>query len=592
MKNSFKIIDRYANFNPGISLFSGSFFVFLFTFWSVLSGAFYFGYKKNEESHQRHLVIRKEKAKEHLIRIVSIYNEYLVSLYNNLDLKSGEQVATFLSQLGEDKERLNWEKINSYSKENNLLISLIDTESTEIIESTKLSKLGDKLSDWPGAHYFLRQLKPKRVNYRYGFNDRDKHLRLFMKVKWGNGKYVWSVRFKPIENDAMDNLIYLLKHPGEYDPIIKTTGLYSANKVTLHGINGLSLTDFLTENKDLDLEKTQVIGGPLGNKVITEWHVFERDDNNPYAKYTIKYFGVGYDLGFVDSKIQMENRFLFNIYLATIFLSLVLALLISYGISHSVYLIIGSIKKIDNIEKNQIQIPRIWNKELNLLSHTIEDLYCKLLAESRKSRKLAVDILNAKDLERRKISRDLHDTVGQLLVAAKLALGENNPNKAKQLILDASEELYSIYDELEPRHLDSMSLPESIRSYLLKFFPQNLVYHISSDDLSFLSSKSKIAIYKIAQEAIANVCKHANNPESIEISLKVCKRFLTMRIINSLIRSENLENNKVSGRGLRNISLRAESLKGSSCASRNEDEFILEVILPMDELGAELCYQS
>ena len=71
---------------------------------------------------------------------------------------------------------------------------------------------------------------------------------------------------------------------------------------------------------------------------------------------------------------------------------------------------------------------------------------------------MATEILSAKDDERRAISRDLHDSVGQLLVAAKLKIINNKKKEAEETLALASEELRNIYDELEPRSLEIMGL--------------------------------------------------------------------------------------------------------------------------------------
>ena len=74
----------------------------------------------------------------------------------------------------------------------------------------------------------------------------------------------------------------------------------------------------------------------------------------------------------------------------------------------------------NNIE-SKITIPSVWNKQLNNLSITINALIKKLYERNEQAKKLAVETLTATDKERRAISRDLHDSVGQLLVVADLA---------------------------------------------------------------------------------------------------------------------------------------------------------------------------
>ena len=89
------------------------------------------------------------------------------------------------------------------------------------------------------------------------------------------------------------------------------------------------------------------------------------------------------------------------------------------------------------------------------------------------------------------ISRDLHDSVGQLLVAAKLKIINNKKKEAEETLALASEELRNIYDELEPRSLEIMGLGDALEWYLLKFFPDDFPYHIDVKLAEKLPTKIK-----------------------------------------------------------------------------------------------------
>ena len=135
--------------------------------------------------------------------------------------------------------------------------------------------------------------------------------------------------------------------------------------------------------------------------------------------------------------------------------------------------------------------------------------------------------------ERRRIAREIHDGVAQTLAFSALQLDlvskliEKDKEKALGKITDIKSTLRELIKELRrsifalrPVDLDSYGLAETIRRYCLDYGEQNDVkVEIDIEQIPELSKKLEITIFRIFQEAMHNVAKHAR-AKTIKISLK------------------------------------------------------------------------
>ena len=129
-------------------------------------------------------------------------------------------------------------------------------------------------------------------------------------------------------------------------------------------------------------------------------------------------------------------------------------------------------------------------------------------------------IVEAQELERQRVARDLHDSVNQLLFSAKYRLNSTDAQNAdttcetlKQVttIIDkAIAEIRAISRNLRPSELDDLGLGAALRS-LAKGFQSR--HGIATRCRCFLHQRVRpdvqMALYRIAQEALANVARHA-----------------------------------------------------------------------------------
>lgn len=143
------------------------------------------------------------------------------------------------------------------------------------------------------------------------------------------------------------------------------------------------------------------------------------------------------------------------------------------------------------------------------------------LHATREAQALARQRLAVQEDERQRLSRDLHDDIGQLLTAAKLQLAWLSRRIDKGLEGPASE-LGATLDEslgkirnlstlLHPRQLDELGLEASVRAYLIKALalsPLKWTFDCNQR-LEGISAPLSIAVFRILQEAVTNCLRHA-----------------------------------------------------------------------------------
>ncbi len=156
--------------------------------------------------------------------------------------------------------------------------------------------------------------------------------------------------------------------------------------------------------------------------------------------------------------------------------------------------------------------------EINRLSASFTRLLDRIEDERRRSGQLA---MRAQEEERRRLARDLHDEVNQALTAILLrleALAQDTPPERapelaelKRLVNQAMEELLTLARQLRPSALDDHGLVPAVQAQLKRFSAQTGVElrMRTEGDPNELPEVVQTAIFRVAQEALTNVARHA-----------------------------------------------------------------------------------
>jgi signal transduction histidine kinase len=154
-------------------------------------------------------------------------------------------------------------------------------------------------------------------------------------------------------------------------------------------------------------------------------------------------------------------------------------------------------------------------------------------------RTLSVRLLELQDQERRKFSRELHDSLGQYLVGAKMnlaMLGKSLPDNAMiaeclKLLDQAMTETRTISHLLHPPLLDETGFASAARWYVEGFakrsgIPTGLDM---PEDLGRLPSSLELALFRVLQEGLTNVHRHSKSKKA-DVSLRLSEDKVVLRV--------------------------------------------------------------
>jgi signal transduction histidine kinase len=137
--------------------------------------------------------------------------------------------------------------------------------------------------------------------------------------------------------------------------------------------------------------------------------------------------------------------------------------------------------------------------------------------------KAARDIIAAEELERQRIARELHDGIGQMFSAVKLNLSgiahraqdkgwpdEQLLDKTLQIVDESCREVRTISHQMMPNVLLKLGLAAAVRDFVNKIDDERLKISLETFGLNTsLGAETEHIIYRIIQECVNNVIKHA-----------------------------------------------------------------------------------
>ena len=153
--------------------------------------------------------------------------------------------------------------------------------------------------------------------------------------------------------------------------------------------------------------------------------------------------------------------------------------------------------------------------EVNELVRAFNQMLERLEVERRESGRRA---LQAQEAERRRIASGLHDEVGQVLTGVLLQLDDE---ETKQAVRQALNEVRRIARELRPEMLEQLGLVSALTELSRRFAESSgiRVERTFSSDLPPLSDEAELAVYRVAQESLTNVARHAGATQ-VELALE------------------------------------------------------------------------
>jgi signal transduction histidine kinase len=170
--------------------------------------------------------------------------------------------------------------------------------------------------------------------------------------------------------------------------------------------------------------------------------------------------------------------------------------------------------------------------------------YEKKTAELDKKRKLLLEkIINLQEDERKIISMELHDEIGQSLTGVKLNLKsletvvENVEIKERitdlhKQVTDSLKTIHDLVVDIGPRFLEGDNIGEILKRYAKEYqqrYGMNVTLEIDVSESMDIVDQAKASIFRIMQEALTNIAKYAQATD-IYISLETAKNHLLLII--------------------------------------------------------------
>jgi PAS domain S-box-containing protein len=144
---------------------------------------------------------------------------------------------------------------------------------------------------------------------------------------------------------------------------------------------------------------------------------------------------------------------------------------------------------------------------------------------------LSARLLTAQEEERRRLAIELHDDLGQVLTAVKINLESVGRKLDAQFASDLADAVATVDEAMErtrdlafdlrPAVLDDFGLTSALRWYTRRFTRDTgIEVHISADEAPRLETALETACFRVAQEALTNVLRHAQ-ARNVTVALHV-----------------------------------------------------------------------
>jgi len=210
---------------------------------------------------------------------------------------------------------------------------------------------------------------------------------------------------------------------------------------------------------------------------------------------------------------------------------------------------------------------------------------------------LTASILQAEENERRRFAADLHDGLGQILTAARYNLSgiadERHWNEEDKAVLDKTialinegcKEVRTVSHNILPTALLKNGLSHAVKDFIDRIDQKKITVNFSATGLEEkLPTQTEVIIYRMIQEAVNNVIKHAHATK-LDISLILDASGFSMSIEDNGVGFNLDQVGKTKGMGLKSIKTRTAYLKGClEIDTRPGKGTLISLHIPPDEM--------
>ena len=251
------------------------------------------------------------------------------------------------------------------------------------------------------------------------------------------------------------------------------------------------------------------------------------------------------------------------------------------------------------------QLRSMLEERVHERTRQLETKNLELVKQADVVRELSARLLQIQDEERRRIARELHDSVGQMLAAVNMNLAQVemeadrlSPEAAKSLanntglLQEISKEIRTISHLLHPPLLDEVGLQSALEWYIEGFSERSKI-NVSlelPDNFGRLPRNLEITLFRVVQECLTNIHRHSgSSTASIRVARSQDQVRLEIKDHGKGIPAETqsaMASGRLSGVGLRGMSERLRQMGGQLDVQSTGQGTLVSAILPIEVLPA------
>jgi signal transduction histidine kinase len=320
---------------------------------------------------------------------------------------------------------------------------------------------------------------------------------------------------------------------------------------------------------------------------------------------------MGFSLSLMDDAISKSRNRGITIALIEIILTIIVTIFIGLGLTRRLSTLSKAAAEVE-AGNYSVSVPTETNDEVGKTAAAFNNMVAEmskrtqqLLQEEEKTHQLLNEnrlliqkSLEVQEEERKNLARELHDELGQCITAIQAdakSIRDLSPQYDQRIvtsadaILDVSAHVYDVVHSmmhlLRPSVLDNLGLVEALKDEIHdwnKRNPKTSCIHTFNGDLSSLGERTNISIYRIVQECLTNITKHAHAAH-VNIKLENDTKKLHLTINDDGVGMTDDPTSRHLGLGLIGMRERIQALNGLFLyETSSEDGFRISIHIPLD----------
>ena len=370
---------------------------------------------------------------------------------------------------------------------------------------------------------------------------------------WNNIAIIHSTHTDRLRDTAASMIEQIANTSGKYILAVDYASLeeYLKNIITYKELSYIVILD-RDDNAVITLGKAAPATKKPDDKhpALVKDGIYDISQNIMVADQFMGHVLTGFSLSLMDDAIYKSRNRGITIALIEIILTIIVTIAIGLGLTRRLATLSEAAAEVE-AGNYSVNVPIETDDEIgktatafNSMVSEVASRTQRLLQEEEKSRKLLHEnrqliqkSLEVQEEERKHLARELHDELGQCITAIQAdakSISDLAPQNDKRVatsaeaILNVSSHIFNVVHSmmhlLRPSVLDNLGLVETLKEEVKSWNqrnPETVCIHHFEGDLSGLGERINITIYRIVQECLTNIKKHAG---ANHVNIKLCHK--------------------------------------------------------------------